>query len=48
MGHHDFPKPKTVFVYARSRGLFAGVLIDGAKLYARNSVNRALYGKNAR
>jgi len=46
-GHPDFPKSKTVFVYARSKGLFAGAVIDGAKLYARNHVNRDLYGMNA-
>jgi len=46
-GHPDFPKGKTVFVYARSKGLYAGAVIDGAKLYARNHVNRDLYGMNA-
>lgn len=48
VGHPDFPKGKTVFVYARSKGLFAGAVIDGAKLYARNKVNRDLYSMNAR
>lgn len=46
-GHPDFPKSKTVFVYARSNGLYTGAVIQGAKLYARNNVNRNLYGMNA-
>jgi lipid-binding SYLF domain-containing protein len=46
-GHPDFPKGKTVFVYARSNGAYIGAVVDGAKLYARNNVNRDLYGMNA-
>jgi lipid-binding SYLF domain-containing protein len=46
-GHPKFPRSKTVFVYSRSEGSFAGAVIDGAKLTARNSVNRDLYGTDA-
>jgi len=46
-GHPKLQRSKTVFVYSRSKGLFAGAVIDGAKLSARNSVNRDLYGADA-
>jgi lipid-binding SYLF domain-containing protein len=46
-GHSEFSKSKTVFVYSRSKESFAGVVIDDARLMARDSVNRDLYGMNA-
>ena len=41
------PKPKMVYVYSRGKGPFAGAVIDGAKLTARDSVNLDLYGADA-
>jgi len=46
-GSADFPKSKTVFIYARSKGAFVGAYLDGAKLMARNSVNEEVYGADA-
>jgi SH3 domain-containing YSC84-like protein 1 len=46
-GHPTFLKTKTVFVYSRGEGSFAGAVIDDAKLMARDGVNRDLYGMNA-
>jgi lipid-binding SYLF domain-containing protein len=46
-GHAASPNSKTVFVYSRGKGSFAGALIDDAKLMARDGVNRDLYGMNA-
>jgi SH3 domain-containing YSC84-like protein 1 len=47
VGHPEFPKSKTVFIYSRDEGSFAGAVIDDAKLMARDGVNRDLYGMNA-
>jgi lipid-binding SYLF domain-containing protein len=46
-GHPEFPKSKTIFVYSRSEGSFAGAVIDDGKLMPRDGVNRDLYGMNA-
>jgi lipid-binding SYLF domain-containing protein len=46
-GHAAFPNSKTVFVYSRGKESFAGAVIDDAKLMARDSVNRDLYGMNS-
>jgi lipid-binding SYLF domain-containing protein len=46
-GHAASPNSKTVFVYSRGKESFAGVVIDDAKLMARDGVNRDLYGMNA-
>jgi lipid-binding SYLF domain-containing protein len=46
-GHPEFLKSKTVFVYSRGEGSFAGSVIDDAKLMARDGVNRDFYGMNA-
>jgi lipid-binding SYLF domain-containing protein len=40
-------KSKTVYVYSRGKGPFAGAVIDGAKLTARDIVNLDLYGADA-
>jgi lipid-binding SYLF domain-containing protein len=45
--HPEFLKSKTIFVYSRGEGSFAGAVIDDAKLMARDGVNRDLYGMNA-
>ena len=47
VGHAASPNSKTVFVYSRGKESFAGVVIDDAKLMARDGVNRDLYGMNA-
>ncbi len=47
ISYHAFPKDKTVFAYARTKGLFAGVMIDGARLSPRNSLNQEVYGADA-
>jgi lipid-binding SYLF domain-containing protein len=36
-----------IFSYSRSRGAFAGISLDGSKLYVDNSANEAFYGKEA-
>jgi lipid-binding SYLF domain-containing protein len=41
------PKSKMVYVYSRGKGPFAGAVIDGARLTARDSVNLDLYGADA-
>lgn len=46
-GHPEFLKSKTVFVYSRGAESYVGAVIDGAKLMARDGVNRDLYGMNA-
>src|SRR5438105_4717323 len=33
-----------IYSYARSRGLFAGVALDGARMYQDGDVNKDLYG----
>lgn len=35
-----------ILSYSRSRGVFAGVSLEGATLHADNDANNALYGKN--
>ena len=35
-----------IYSYARSRGLFAGVALDGARMYADADVNKDLYGRD--
>lgn len=35
-----------IYSYARSRGLFAGVALDGARMYADPDVNKDLYGRD--
>jgi lipid-binding SYLF domain-containing protein len=47
ISYHAFPKDKTVFAYASTKGLFAGIRIDGARLSPRNSVNQDIYGADA-
>ena len=34
-----------IYSYARSRGLFAGVALDGARMYQDGDVNKDLYGR---
>ena len=34
-----------IYSYARSRGLFAGVSLDGARMYQDGDVNKDLYGR---
>ena len=34
-----------IYSYARSRGLFAGVALDGARMYTDADVNKDLYGR---
>jgi len=36
-----------IFSYSRSRGAFAGISLDGSKLYVDNSANEAFYGEEA-
>ena len=35
-----------IYAYSRSKGLFAGVSLDGAVLDMDNSVNRKVYGES--
>ncbi len=35
-----------IYSYSRSRGAFAGISIEGAKLYVDNDAMRAVYGEN--
>jgi lipid-binding SYLF domain-containing protein len=35
-----------ILAYSRSRGVFAGVSLDGARLRPDNDDNRAIYGSN--
>ena len=34
-----------IYSYARSRGLFAGIALDGARMYQDGDVNKDLYGR---
>lgn len=34
-----------IYSYARSRGLFAGIALDGARMYPDGDVNKDLYGR---
>jgi lipid-binding SYLF domain-containing protein len=36
-----------IYSYSRSRGAFAGVSIDGSKLYVNKSANESFYSKDA-
>lgn len=36
-----------IFSYSRSRGAFAGISLDGSKLYVDKSANKAFYGEAA-
>ena len=36
-----------IYSYSRSRGAFAGISIDGSKLYVDKSANRAFYGEGS-
>jgi lipid-binding SYLF domain-containing protein len=36
-----------IYSYSRSRGAFAGISIDGSKLYVDKSGNAAFYNKDA-
>jgi lipid-binding SYLF domain-containing protein len=35
-----------VFAYSRSKGLFAGISLDGSVISIDDSANRKIYGKN--
>jgi SH3 domain-containing YSC84-like protein 1 len=37
-----------VYSYARSRGLFAGIALDGARMYQDGDVNKDLYGREVK
>jgi lipid-binding SYLF domain-containing protein len=36
-----------IYSYSRSRGVFAGISLDGSKLYVDKSANAAFYGEKA-
>jgi lipid-binding SYLF domain-containing protein len=37
-----------IYSYARSRGLFAGIALDGARMYQDGDVNKDLYGREVK
>lgn len=37
-----------IYAYSRSRGLFGGIALDGARMYQDASVNRDLYGRDVK
>ncbi|HWY71425.1 MAG TPA: lipid-binding SYLF domain-containing protein [Terriglobales bacterium] len=41
----DISLRSEIYSYARSRGLFAGVSLDGARMYHDGDVNKDLYGR---
>lgn len=43
----DLDLDSEVYVYARSRGVFAGLSLDGTKLYIDKDANAAFYGEGA-
>jgi lipid-binding SYLF domain-containing protein len=43
----DIKLDAEIYSYSRSRGAFAGIAIDGSKLYPDKSANIAYYGADA-
>ena len=44
----DISLRSEIYSYARSRGLFAGVSLDGARMYHDGDVNKDLYGREVK
>src|SRR5947209_207627 len=44
----DISLRSEIYSYARSRGLFAGVSLDGARMYQDGDVNKDLYGREVK